>query len=115
MKAGSSYKFNTGGVRLEMIPAFDETDVNTTCDGVLKLTPDTYLTSDEKKAFRLKHYLNCPGTCLPIPFVEVPFSIVDIWLQMNGWKGWPISQQRYAGDLMVSCSLTLELMYVCRG
>lgn len=78
--------------------------------GVVTLVPDTYLTADEKRSMRLKQYINCPGTCIPVPYTEIPVSIVEVWLKMDGWKLWPVSQQKYSGDLMVSCSLSLEVL-----
>ena len=76
----------------------------------MALAPDNSMSLEKKREMRSVHYQSCPGKCLGVPYVEIPTTIVMTWLKFSSYLSWPKSQQIYAGDLLVSCSLTLGMM-----
>ena len=80
------------------------------CTATVSIVSDMPLTDASKIEMRRRHYHSCPGTCLPIPYVEIPSSIVKKWFQIPTYSSWSHSQQKQISDLMVSCSQTIGIM-----
>ena len=85
------------GIRIEMVQSYQEGMNNHSagviCDSYLEIISDDRLDKLQRKAMRQRHYLSCPGTCLVVPHVEIPSSIVDSWIEVGNYEDWPSSKQ----------------------
>jgi len=91
----------SSGIRIDIIPAFNASDniygSSTVCDVAMSIISDRAMSMDEKKKMRKEHYNSCPGQCLVVPFVEIPSSIIEMWLRIEQFQSWSNTQQVRVG------------------
>lgn len=86
-------------IHISIVPSYQEGINNHSagiiCDSYLQVISDNDLNESQMKAMRQRHYLSCPGTCLVVPHMEIPSSIVNSWLEIGKYKDWPSSKQNH--------------------
>lgn len=97
---GVSSSLGSSILHVSIIHAFNESEnrvEDVACDVTMEVVSDYHLRADDKMAMRKRQYYSCPGKCLIIPFIEVPSSILKMWLQIASFDTWSTAQQNNIG------------------
>ena len=90
--------FVVPGLHITLVTSYAEGTNNRSmgdsCDSYMQIISDDSLNHVQRKTMRQQHYISCPGTCLPVPRVEIPSSIVKSWLEIGEYEDWPSSKQK---------------------